>query len=163
MIPKIEAERNINQTIKECPFCGGRGIANLSADQPYIYCESCDIRGPGYDTFDEAMAAWNRRSYTDELTHTDIYDKLAGIIQATDQYQELATHIGGCGDGGCIVLRPIGQHTNGGCRCLSGYNAEDNMNARRLIIKAQHVIRTILKQPKVNDDGKGYKGTSRKR
>lgn len=25
--------------------------------------------------------------------------------------------IGGCGDGGCIVVRPQGQHTNGGCRC----------------------------------------------
>ncbi len=25
--------------------------------------------------------------------------------------------LGGCGDGGCIVHRPRGQHTNGGCRC----------------------------------------------
>jgi hypothetical protein len=23
----------------------------------------------------------------------------------------------GCGDSGCIVARPTGMHTNGGCRC----------------------------------------------
>lgn len=23
----------------------------------------------------------------------------------------------GCGDGSCIVARPTGMHTNGGCRC----------------------------------------------
>lgn len=23
----------------------------------------------------------------------------------------------GCGDGGCIVARPTGMHTNGGCHC----------------------------------------------
>lgn len=25
--------------------------------------------------------------------------------------------VNGCGDSGCIVARPEGQHTNGGCRC----------------------------------------------
>lgn len=25
--------------------------------------------------------------------------------------------IRGCGDSSCIVMRPQGQHTNGGCRC----------------------------------------------
>lgn len=25
--------------------------------------------------------------------------------------------IGGCSDGGCIVIEPKGMHTNGGCRC----------------------------------------------
>jgi hypothetical protein len=25
--------------------------------------------------------------------------------------------IGGCGDGYCIIVKPKGMHTNGGCRC----------------------------------------------
>ncbi len=25
----------------------------------------------------------------------------------------------GCSDGGCILKRPVGMHTNGGCRCIS--------------------------------------------
>jgi hypothetical protein len=24
----------------------------------------------------------------------------------------------GCGDSSCIIARPLGMHTNGGCRCL---------------------------------------------
>lgn len=44
-----------------CPFCDGRAIGNLSADKPYIYCEKCDVHAPGYDTIEEAIAAWNRR------------------------------------------------------------------------------------------------------
>jgi hypothetical protein len=26
-------------------------------------------------------------------------------------------HVLGCSDGNCVVLRPTGMHTNGGCRC----------------------------------------------
>lgn len=25
--------------------------------------------------------------------------------------------IGGCTDGGCMVIKPVGMHTNGGCKC----------------------------------------------
>ncbi len=24
----------------------------------------------------------------------------------------------GCSDGGCVIVKPVGMHTNGGCRCL---------------------------------------------
>lgn len=34
---------------------------------------------------------------------------------------ERLAEIGGCGDGGCIVVQPQGQHTNGGCRCSRDY------------------------------------------
>jgi hypothetical protein len=37
------------------------------------------------------------------------------MIEAT--LEQRLEAIGGCGDGGCIVYRPVGQHTNGGCRC----------------------------------------------
>lgn len=31
----------------------------------------------------------------------------------------------GCGDGNCIVYKPEGQHTNGGCKCGTRYAAKD--------------------------------------
>ncbi len=37
-------------------------------------------------------------------------DKLIAQLQA-----DLRTH--GCLDGNCTVSRPVGMHTNGGCRC----------------------------------------------
>lgn len=29
---------------------------------------------------------------------------------------------GGCSDGNCVIKKPVGMHTNGGCRCL--YNLD---------------------------------------
>lgn len=26
--------------------------------------------------------------------------------------------LNGCSDGNCVIRRPVGQHTNGGCQCL---------------------------------------------
>jgi len=39
-------------------------------------------------------------------------------IEATVLNERLA-EIGGCGDSSCLVYRPIGMATNGGCRCWS--------------------------------------------
>ncbi|MCR5876980.1 hypothetical protein [Phenylobacterium sp. J367] len=36
--------------------------------------------------------------------------------------------LGGCSDGHCIIIKPIGMHTNGGCRC-----ARDEMKMRRVV------------------------------
>ena len=36
--------------------------------------------------------------------------------------------IGGCSDGGCVVIRPVGMHTNGGCRCST-----NSMTMRRVL------------------------------
>lgn len=38
------------------------------------------------------------------------------VEKALAEYQALATAVGGCGDGNCVVVRPKGQHTNGGWR-----------------------------------------------
>lgn len=48
--------------ISACPFCGGHGIGNCGAPEPYVYCERCDASVPGYDTIEAAIAAWNRRA-----------------------------------------------------------------------------------------------------
>lgn len=63
------------------------------------------------------------------------------LQQLTLALEELDTRlqqIGGCTDGYCIIQRPKGQHTNGGCRCntdkykMQRYAAAMNMFAARV-------------------------------
>jgi len=39
------------------------------------------------------------------------------IEGAIDHLDDVMLQLGGCGDGGCIIVKPKGMHTNGGCRC----------------------------------------------
>ncbi|KAF1064906.1 hypothetical protein [Burkholderia gladioli] len=41
-------------------------------------------------------------------------DKLSDALA---KYNSMMDHLGGCSDGGCVIKRPAGMHTNGGCRC----------------------------------------------
>lgn len=45
--------------------------------------------------------------------------------------------IGGCSDGYCQIIRPVGMHTNGGCRCLRNdkYKAERVLSAYKTYIR----------------------------
>ena len=60
------------------------------------------------------------------------------IRAALDEYEAIRNHVGGCSDGGCIVLRPVGMHTNGGCRC-----ARDQMKAQRMMRAGQSLHEKI--------------------
>lgn len=51
-----------------------------------------------------------------EIALKNIRVKLAAILK---EYDTLSETIGGCGDGNCLVRKPTGQHTNGGCRCFA--------------------------------------------
>lgn len=51
--------------------------------------------------------------------------------------EERLAEIGGCGDGGCIVLPPKGMHTNGGCRCN-----RDQVKMSRLV----HALKQEIKR-----------------
>jgi hypothetical protein len=42
----------------------------------------------------------------------------AEIARALAELDERLSEIGSCSDGNCLVLKPKGMHTNGGCRCL---------------------------------------------
>lgn len=54
----------------------------------------------------------------------------ARLTAALDRYERLAAHVGGCSDGGCVVVRPVGMHTNGGCKCgTDKYKAMRMMSA----------------------------------
>ena len=39
----------------------------------------------------------------------------------------------GCGDGGCVVERPTGMHTNGGCRCLQELPPNKRLRVRLML------------------------------
>lgn len=68
----------------------------------------------------------------------------ARLREAVERYEATANHVGGCGDGNCVVARPIGQHTNGGCRCYT-----DKMKAQRMMRAGQMLctaIRAALKE-----------------
>jgi hypothetical protein len=39
------------------------------------------------------------------------------IDAAVELFDARMAHIGGCTDGGCVIVRPKGMHTNGGCKC----------------------------------------------
>lgn len=41
----------------------------------------------------------------------------AAIALALHELDSRLAEIGGCSDGYCIVVKPQGMHTNGGCRC----------------------------------------------
>lgn len=39
------------------------------------------------------------------------------IKKAKEDLDARLQAIGGCTDGNCIIVKPKGMHTNGGCRC----------------------------------------------
>lgn len=56
------------------------------------------------------------------------------IQSAITRYNEMMDAIGGCTDGGCVVKRPKGMHTNGGCRCWTNqYTAQRVMRHAQVL------------------------------
>ena len=55
-------------------------------------------------------------------------DERAILDAGLEQFDALMEKIGGCTDGGCIIVRPKGMHTNGGCRCYG-----DKMKMQRYV------------------------------
>lgn len=49
------------------------------------------------------------------------------LAQALAKLDEMLGRLGGCTDGGCLVVRPKGMHTNGGCKCLTSRYSEGPM------------------------------------
>lgn len=60
------------------------------------------------------------------------------VAKALAEYDAIIDHIGTCGDGNCVVKRPVGMHTNGGCRCST-----DRYKAQRVMFAASRLRRAI--------------------
>ncbi len=66
------------------------------------------------------------------------------VREAAEHYRAIAENVGGCTDGGCVVLRPKGMHTNGGCRCCYRMTGERERGVNRLLLAAQGMMRAAL-------------------
>ena len=67
--------------------------------------------------------------------------------EADDALNEQLKQDGGCGDGNCMVHVRGGQHTNGGCRCMtSKWTAERIVMAHRVFQGAIRAALTRYKQ-----------------
>lgn len=56
------------------------------------------------------------------------------VKQALEELQEI---IGGCHDGHCVVRKPKGMHTNGGCTCLEDLRLHERSRIGHLLRCAQ--------------------------
>lgn len=68
----------------------------------------------------------------------------AELVEAARKYVAAAEYVGGCGDGNCVVLRPTGMHTNGGCRCTYNMDRARERGVRGLLMIAQSFARAAI-------------------
>lgn len=59
------------------------------------------------------------------------------------RYRELQEAIGGCHDGYCVIRKPKGQHTNGGCTCLEDLRLHERSRIGHLLRSAQDMAARI--------------------
>lgn len=68
-------------------------------------------------------------------------DEALRLLDERDAYMRT---LGGCSDGGCIIVKPIGMHTNGGCKCsLDGFKMQRVMYMDNKTLDA---LRALLTQ-----------------
>ena len=60
------------------------------------------------------------------------------LIVALAELDAYLTEMGTCGDGGCIVLKPKGMHTNGGCKC-----SRDSFRMQKLAYAHNRFIKAV--------------------
>ena len=67
------------------------------------------------------------------------------IAAAQAERDAYLKQIGGCTDGNCIIVKPVGMHTNGGCRC-----SRDGMLMQRFAYahnRFANTVRKVLQRP----------------
>jgi hypothetical protein len=85
-------------------------------------------------------------------TFTARVDELDNLASS---YLQAAKQVGGCADGNCVVLRPTGMHTNGGCRCTHDMSFMRELRVARLLGMAQHIARSLLPSESGKKKGEG--------
>lgn len=65
----------------------------------------------------------------------------APLSDALAEYDKVRDHVAeqvGCFDGGCLVKRPKGMHTNGGCKC-----SKNSLAAQRMMYAGQRLAEAV--------------------
>lgn len=70
----------MNKELKPCPFCGGEKISvEYLYCRPYIICDKCHGRIPCYNTYPQAVEAWNRR--VSDYDVDKVVEQLEGLLK----------------------------------------------------------------------------------
>ena len=59
------------------------------------------------------------------------------------RYRDLQGFIGGCHDGYCVIKKPQGMHTNGGCNCLEDMKLHERSRVGGLLKYGQEMADRI--------------------
>jgi hypothetical protein len=59
------------------------------------------------------------------------------------QYRDLQGAVGGCHDGYCVIKKPTGAHTNGGCDCLQDMRLHERSRVGHMLRCAQDMADRI--------------------
>jgi len=70
--------------------------------------------------------------WIDDLRRASQPGSGGALAKALAMYDSMRDGIGGCTDGGCVIKRPTGMRTNGGCKC-----ATDKYKAQRMMYAGQ--------------------------
>jgi hypothetical protein len=63
------------------------------------------------------------------------------VPAALAEYEAIRDAVGGCSDGHCVVKKPKGMHTNGGCKCST-----DRYKAQRMMRAGQRLFDTLRQE-----------------
>lgn len=64
------------------------------------------------------------------------------MTNLVEQYKQVQAALGhGCHDGHCVIEKPTGMHTNGGCRCLEDMTFSERQYVGRLLRIAQELVK----------------------
>lgn len=84
---------------------------------------------------DRLVRIYGESSIADALQRAHEAGRRAGIEAAIAivDGRGAPDYIRGCSDGDCVIVRPLGMHTNGGCKCGRIYGDQADKDAGRLL------------------------------
>ena len=89
-----------------------------------------------------------QREYDAALSAPPAGNAQARVDEALSKYAAMRDHVGGCTDGSCVIKRPTGMHTNGGCKCW-----QDKIKAQRMMHAGQELFAALTPQPSGEVEG----------
>lgn len=104
-------------------------------------CDNCGLRYATLPTERETQLA-SRNDLLLQLSKAT--DDINQLNQTIDDMRNAITNalqaFGGCGDNSCMMQKPKGMSTNGGCRCFADLQTEDRQRTHRLIRSIKQLL-----------------------